>query len=162
MARKPGLRRTTRTPDRHQGTAVLEFAFLLVFLLLLSLGITEFGRAFWYYSALQKGARDGARCVSTIDLTNSATVSNCKQLAADTANAAGVWPQLTRDANVILITSPVAHSGDAPEYVQIAIRNYDIAWIWSLGEPFPAPGGTTGLQVAAAMPYMYVKPGATP
>lgn len=156
------MRRTTRTPDRQRGTAVLEFAFLLVFLLLLSLGITEFGRAFWYYDALQKGARDGARCVSVIDLANSAAVANCRKLAADTANAAGVWPPLTRDGNVFLVTSAVANPGDPPEYVQVAIRNYEIAWIWSIGEPFPAPGGTTGLQVAAAMPYMYVKPGTAP
>lgn len=141
---------------------MLEFAFLLVFLLLLSIGITEFGRAFWYYSALQKGARDGARCVSKIDLTDNTAVNACRKLAADTANASGVWPQLTFADNVVLVTSDVAKPGDAPEYVQIAIRNYDIAWIWSLGEPFPEPGGKTALQVAAAMPYMYIKPGTMP
>lgn len=159
MKRGSKMRYPARSGPRfHRGTAILEFAFLLVFLLLLSLGITEFGRAFWYYSALQKGARDGARCVSQIDLTSNAAVANCRQLAADTANAAGVWPQLTSADNVFLVTSPVASPGDPPEYVQIAIRDYGIAWIWSLGEPLPVPGGKTALQVAATMPYMYVKP----
>lgn len=150
----------TRTQPRcEHGTAVLEFAFLLTFLLLLTLGITEFGRAFWYYSALQKGARDAARCVSLTDLANNGAIANCRRLAADTANAAGVWPQVTADDNVVLVRSDMSA---APEYIRIAIRNYDIAWIWSLGEPFPDAGGQTSLQVSAAMPYMYVKPGTTP
>lgn len=147
------MRLTAHTGRRQRGVAIIEFALLLVFLLLVAVGITELGRALWYYSALQKAARDGARCASVVNLSSTAATDACRQLAADTANAAGVWPQVDRDNNVRLITSD-SSSGSDPEYVRIAIRNYSIRWIWTLGDPLPGAGGSTGLQVAAAMPYM--------
>lgn len=49
----------------QRGAAALEFAFLLVPLLAIAFGITEFGRAMYYYDTLAKAARDAARLMST-------------------------------------------------------------------------------------------------
>lgn len=50
---------------RHQrGVAILEFALVLPFLLLLTFIATEFGRAFYEFHILTKSARDGARYIS--------------------------------------------------------------------------------------------------
>lgn len=54
--------------DKTQSGAVLvELALLLVPLLTLVLGITEFGRAVYQYNALAKGVRDGARYLSQFE-----------------------------------------------------------------------------------------------
>jgi Flp pilus assembly protein TadG len=52
---QPGPRR------RAAGVAAVEMGFLLIPLVLLTFGITEYGRAIYSYNALAKAARDGAR-----------------------------------------------------------------------------------------------------
>lgn len=54
--------------NRHfqqRGVAAVEFAILLPMLLLIVFGITEFGRALYYYNTLVKASRDAARYVMT-------------------------------------------------------------------------------------------------
>lgn len=139
-----------------RGAAVVELAILLVFLLLLTIGITEIGRGFWYYSAMQKAAREGARCLSNQKWDASAPVGGCQSLVRDDANSAGVWPALTL-ANVQFDCGGGNcswGSGAAPEYVRVAIVNYRMRWLWSLGYGLPDAGQDVGLQTSAAMPYM--------
>jgi Flp pilus assembly protein TadG len=50
---------------RQQGAAAVEFAILVIPLLIILTGITEYGRALYYYNAIAKAARDGARLLST-------------------------------------------------------------------------------------------------
>lgn len=49
---------------RQQGVAIVEFALILPFLLMLTFITTEFGRAIWQYNTLTKSARDTARYLS--------------------------------------------------------------------------------------------------
>ena len=49
----------------QKGVAIVEFALILPFLLLLTFITTEFGRAIWEYNTLAKSVRDGARYLST-------------------------------------------------------------------------------------------------
>jgi Flp pilus assembly protein TadG len=48
----------------QRGVAIVEFALILPFLLLLSFLATEFGRAVWQYNTLTKSVRDAARYLS--------------------------------------------------------------------------------------------------
>jgi Flp pilus assembly protein TadG len=50
--------------NRQTGVAIIELAFMLPLLLLLTLFTTEFGRAIWEYNILTKSVRDGARYLS--------------------------------------------------------------------------------------------------
>jgi len=50
---------------REKGVAAVEFAIVLIPLLVIVTGITEFGRAMYYYNTIVKAARDGARWMST-------------------------------------------------------------------------------------------------
>ena len=52
-----------RNPQR--GMVAVEFALLLVPLLIILAGITEFGRAMYYYNTVAKAARDATRLMST-------------------------------------------------------------------------------------------------
>lgn len=143
----------------QRGTAVIELAFTLIFLLLVTIGISEVGRAFWYYSAMQKATRDGARCLSMTAWTNTAAKDACRDLVANDANSAGVYPSLAL-ANVSVDACDYAGScrswgsGGQPAYVTVTIVNHQIQWLWGLGGGGPEPGQQSGMRVVATMPYM--------
>jgi len=55
-------RRTPRpSPNPESGVALIEFAFVLPILLVLAMGMLDFGRAFHTKSLLDQAAREGAR-----------------------------------------------------------------------------------------------------
>lgn len=49
------------SPDKEQGQAILEFALVIVFLLLVVFGIVDFSRVFFGYATMSNGVREGAR-----------------------------------------------------------------------------------------------------
>jgi hypothetical protein len=49
---------------KQSGVALVEFALILPFLLLLTFTVTEFGRAMYQYNTLTKSVRDAARYLS--------------------------------------------------------------------------------------------------
>lgn len=142
---------------KQQGAAAIEFALLLVILLMFVAGAIEFGRAFWYYDALTKATRDGARYlsntrVSALVAIDTATQDQAKQMVVDAAALAQV-PSFAA-ADVTVICEP---NCDAPVYVTVAINAYPITiggWI-----PIFLPIGTTTwsttLSPSTAMRYMH-------
>lgn len=54
-----------QSSKRNRGVAAVEFSFVLVPLLVLAFGITEFGRAMYEYNIVAKATRDAARYLST-------------------------------------------------------------------------------------------------
>lgn len=146
------LKAETRRRDRQDGVAIIELAITLVFLLLLTIGITEIGRAFWYYSALQKATREGARYVSMQPWSAASPVAACKKLVREDAHAAGVP---LADSNISCTwDSGGWGSANRPSYIKVSIVDYEMNWIWSLGAPLPGPGGSAALAVQTTMPYM--------
>ena len=78
----------------QQGVAALEFAFLLVPLLASAFGITEFGRALYYYDTLAKAVRDATRLMSTQTPTDAGyaalrTRATCTARLVDAEKALG-------------------------------------------------------------------------
>lgn len=57
--------RYRRTRKQARGAALVEFAIVLIPLVVLVMGVAEFGHAIWQYEALTKGTRDAARYLST-------------------------------------------------------------------------------------------------
>ncbi|MFH1277905.1 MAG: TadE family protein [Candidatus Eisenbacteria bacterium] len=55
------FRRMIDRKKDSRGQAVVEFALVLPLILLILLGITEFGRAFWTLNVVSQAAREGAR-----------------------------------------------------------------------------------------------------
>jgi Flp pilus assembly protein TadG len=47
--------------DRRSAQALTEFALILPLLLLILLGVVDFGRVFYYWTSISNGAREGAR-----------------------------------------------------------------------------------------------------
>lgn len=141
----------------QHGAAAIELALLLVLLLMFVAGIVEFGRTFWYYDALTKATRDGARYlsntrVSTLVALDTATQNQAKQMVVNAATQAQVPSFTTTD-----VTVTCEPNCDAPVYVIVAINAYPMTiggWI-----PILMPVGTatwaTTLSPSTAMRYMH-------
>lgn len=151
---------------RQRGVAAVEFAIVLIVLLLIMAGIIEFGRAFWYYDALTKATRDGARLLSVADRDTFSTgsfIGNAKSLVVRGANSANLNPQLgVGQVSVNCLDASFSSTGcggASHAYVRVAITGYTI----DIGGFMPflsASGGepTTFSGIALApqttMPYM--------
>ena len=148
--------RSSSVRDKQQGAAVIEFALLLVLLLMFVAGIVEFGRAFWYYNALAKATRDGARYISNIRISPSvaldtATQDQAKMMVVNAAIAAKV-----PNFSINYVTVSCEPSCSAPVYVKVAITGYPITiggWIPIL-LPVGSATWTTTLSPSTSMRYM--------
>lgn len=119
---------------RQQGAAVVEFALLLTLLLMIVAGIIEFGRTFWYYDALTKATRDGARFLSNsraesyppaIDDT---LKEKAKAMVVQAATAARVPSFSEADVDDVDCNP----NCDTPTYVTVRINAYKVTigdWI---------------------------------
>ena len=125
------------------GVAAVEFAFVIVILLLIMAGMVEFGRTFWYADALTKATRDGARLMSSWPVaTMSQGPGTARTLVKNSANAANVSPQLVVPGNVLVecldvtFTLVACTDGTAPANVRVGITGFTV----QLGDWFPFIG----------------------
>jgi|1186.fasta_scaffold20544_4 Flp pilus assembly protein TadG len=97
------LHPTTHRRNRQQGQALVEFAILLPVLLLLLLGIVQFGLAFNNYIQVTSAAREGARKASVSRSLGSAAATTAARTAAK-----GAAPGLSLQDSQITVTAPGA------------------------------------------------------
>lgn len=146
------------------GAVAVEFAFVIVILLLIMAGMVEFGRTFWYADALTKATRDGARLMSTWPVaTMSQGPGTARTLVKNSVNAANVSPQLVVPGNVLVecldvtFTLVACTDGTTPANVRVSITGFTV----NLGEWFPFIGndglislGSISLAPHTTMRYM--------
>jgi len=140
----------------QRGVAVVEFALVIIPLLLIVAGIVEFGRAFWYYDALSKSTRDAARYVSNTRVSTTVGVNdtvkdNAKTMMVNAVNAAKV-PSFT-SAYVNVVCAPA--DCITPNYVTVSVVNYPVtlgAWI-----PIVFYTGNVDLKLSPATTMRYMK-----
>jgi Flp pilus assembly protein TadG len=159
-----------RPPARStfRGVIAVEFALVLIPMLLMLAGIVEFGRAMWHANVLTKATRDGARVISDwapADLQQG--ISESVNRVVVTANASRLSPPvMATDVAVECDYSPgpapafnftTCSTTTAPKSVRIRMVGYSFA----LGQwmPFIGPNGllslgTVTLTPATTMPYM--------
>jgi len=163
-------KRSIQSRRGMNGVAAVEFALLLFLLLILVAGIVEFGRAFWYYDALTKATRDGARFLSMS--RESTTVALSEDIKTDaitmvknTVDMARVPGFVVADVTVICdydtgtgTGTDCATSGYIPQYVRVSV-----AYPVKVGEWIPfvslvdAPWNIT-LSPSTDMRYMCTEP----
>ena len=145
----------------QRGAVAVEFAIVIVVMLLIVAGAVGFGRAYWYANALTKSTRDGARLLSTWPKTTiqSAGVGAAQTITLNSGNAANVNPPLAT-ANVIVECLSSAFNvvacvdGTAPANVRVRITGFSV----NLSEWFPFVSGqvfgTVDFSPATTMRYM--------
>ena len=62
--------------NQEKGAELVEFALVLPLLLVLCLGVVEFGRAYYTYNLLTKAVRDGARFGSASQVSSAGVLTN--------------------------------------------------------------------------------------
>lgn len=147
---------------RQGGVAALEFALVIIFLLLIVSGIVGFGFSFWYCNALAKATRDGARLLSMapVETVESLGVPAAVDLVVTSANAARLSPPLSEDQVTVTcldasFTGVDCEDGTAPAYVRVEIldssgNGYPV----TLGGFFPFFGvGGDGTFTTRFTPY---------
>lgn len=159
--RIPSLPSREARHRRQRGVAAVEFALVIIMMLLLVAGVVEFGRVFWHYDALAKATRDAARTLSTWPKATvaSAGVAAARNLAVVNANAAALSPALeTGQVQVECLNAAFAPvpcvDGTAPANVRARVTGYAIAigaWVPFIGV---AGMGTPTLAPHTTMRYM--------
>jgi Flp pilus assembly protein TadG len=146
----------TRRQSSESGVAAVEFAILLIPLLLIVAGIIEFGRALWYYDALVKSTRDGARYLSNSRESLEVPIGSIMEASAiaivkNAANAAN----LDVSSLNVDVSCDTSCSINTPNYVTVSV-SYPITiggWI-----PIIVPTGATSwsstLSPHTTMRYM--------
>ncbi len=86
-----------RRDDR--GTALIEMAFTLPLLLLISIGIIEFGRAFQTWQILTNAAREGARVAVLPGISDSMVTARVQEYIQAGVLDASVTPTITIQRN---------------------------------------------------------------
>lgn len=146
---------------------MVEFAMVLPVLLLVIAGLAEFGRVIWYYDALAKATRDGARSLSLVARTDwsdnsvrSAAATAAQTLVVNAAAAANLPTMATTNVQVQCDSGSGfgGCSSTFPNYVRVAIVNYGV----NLGDLFPIittdrdawSVTTISLRPYTVMPYM--------
>jgi Flp pilus assembly protein TadG len=135
---------------KQSGVAVIEFALILPFMLLLTATTTEFGRAIYEYSILAKAVRDGARYLSV--QTPGTHITEARNLIVY-GNTAGTGTPLAIGLTTSNVPNPTWQTaGTAPviNTVTVQISGYTFNSIFStvLGLPF---GAVTFSGVQATM-----------
>ena len=111
------MRSAMKHPTNQKGVAAVEFGLLLIPLVTLAFGITEFGRAMYQYNTIAKATRDAARYLSTEDAgkASAATTARCLVVYGKTScEGAPLVPGLA-DGNVTVAikdstTNPGTHA----------------------------------------------------
>jgi len=109
----------TRRPRGERGASAVEFALIVPLLILLVLGIAEFGHAFQVQGTLSAAAREGVRAMA---LQNDPAAA---RTAAQNA-AASLRPTLTNAQ--IVVSPPTCPATGAPTNVRVTI-NYRMPYL---------------------------------
>jgi len=102
---KTGFRKYAPTDER--GQTLVEFAIILLLILAILFGITEFGRAWYYTNSLTNGVRTGVRYATTLDNTTS---FESKVVAVTMANITSSIPNNNLTVDVYLAGNPANKS----------------------------------------------------
>lgn len=151
----PSSPASKQSPTNQYGGAAIEFALILALLLSILAGIFEFGRAFWYYDALTKATRDGARLMSVAEKATiaSAGMPAAQQAVVSAVASAGVPDFATENVQVTCLdatfTDATCTDGAAPGGVRVQIIDYTM----TIGQFLPFLLGGSSSYTATLSPH---------
>jgi Flp pilus assembly protein TadG len=111
--------RTLRTaPRSERGAALVEMALTLPLLLLITMGIVEFGRAYQTWQVLTNAAREGARIAVLPGVTDAAVQGRVQDylIAGQLSDPASATVAITRDTVISIGTGTATASRVQVDY----------------------------------------------
>ncbi len=114
---------------RSKGQALIEFALVLPLLLLLVMGIIDFGLIMQQYLTLQHGVREGARMAS-VGATDSAVTSRVEEILSTRWSSDEVTVSVaktnkgTYEESVVTVNAPVAFLTPLGSFVEGLVPNW--------------------------------------
>lgn len=137
-----------RTKKSQRGVAAVELALVMIPLVLMAFGITEFGRAMYQYNTLTKSARDAARFLTQKGPGEGAGTARCLAVYGNrTCTGTPVAPGLTESHVQIRdqTSDPTTHLNQTTgsgvvNLVSVTIAGYQFVSL----VPFVAPDMTFG------------------
>lgn len=148
---------------RQRGVAAVEFALLIIPLLLIAAGLSEFGRGLWYHDALAKSTRDAARYLSTVPLGElNGSLSQGKTMVVAAASAARVAGLSADQVTISCAPTPCSAANKSGDVSSITVA---VRYPLTLGSLFPflandadglrASTYAVELQPRTTMPYLW-------
>lgn len=126
----------------ERGAVAVEFAILAPILIMLLLGIMEFGRAYNVQITLSNAAREGVRVMA---INNSGTAAATVTAKTATKNAAAVLNPVLKDEKIVFkyqttpATIPVPTACAANVQVTVTI-DYSLSTLTGIAGPFAMKG----------------------
>jgi Flp pilus assembly protein TadG len=149
-----------RRDDR--GVQLVELAIVLPILLLLFAAVAEFGRYFYEYTTVAKGARVGARYLASKSVmsTQADWKTNAKNLVVYGNTAGSGTPILTGLTTANVDVQYVGGTTGVPDLVKVSIINYQHQSVFDLGKMLKNPSLTLNVDVkpSVTMRYMLTTP----
>lgn len=112
---------------RQQGAAIVEFALILPFLLVLTFTVTELGRAYYQYNVLVKSVREAARYLSTRTAGSPTEIARAKKIIFYGNPSGGnnaILPGLSMTTNIPDPVWSTAGAFPAINTVTVSVINY--------------------------------------
>jgi len=142
------LRRPARAPGRARGQSLVEFALVLVPLLLLILGVIQFGLIFNSYVTMTNAAREGAR-TGTIYVYDR-TLSKPQN---DAARNVAIRTSVLASMNLLAKTSPQFAGGSTWTASGTTFTNGDMTITYALPAGMTESDGRTGQTITVRATY---------
>jgi len=120
---------------RSEGQSLAELALTLPILLIILLGVVDFGRVFYDYVTITNASREGARYGSMYPLSTDEIKSRVQQEAAGTLTISDDDITVTSDSETITVTVQV-------NFQTLFFGNLPYIRDWLSGGAFPIRGET--------------------
>lgn len=139
-----------------RGAVIVEFALLLIPLLLIAFGVAEYGRALYQYNTLVKTVRDSARFISQHNPADAASYpvalndARCLAVYGNTGcSGPSLAPGLTTDMVAITSTAGITDAGTSITLAEVRITGYTFNFAFN---PLRLAGGLVG-NAADTIPF---------
>src|SRR5689334_14035974 len=145
-----------RRDDR--GVQLVELAIVLPILMLLFGAVAEFGRYFYEYTTVAKGARAGARYLASKSVMSTSTnwQANAKNLVVYGNTAGNGTPILTGLTTANVQVQYVGGTTGIPDMVKVSIINYKHAPVFDIGKLLAQPSLSTAVDVKPSVTMRYL------
>lgn len=105
----------------QSGVAIVEFALILPFLLMLAMLATEFGRAVYRYNGMVQAVRDGVRYLSVQEPNSAAALTTARNLVVY-GNPEGSGAPLDPGVEPAMVSAEWSSTGSAPNLNIVTLR----------------------------------------